>query len=158
MGSPRGTRGERAPRGKRALVETWLAGRGPAPVREEDLAELARGVAGSTSYLRRLLRESGAALAPMVEGVRQEDFAALERTLLALLGEYERGDRARQRAVRSLVIEAKDHARWAARRAKEDAAKKADKEEMVLWMLTWLENPGLFPQWVRLRRQALQAG
>ena len=22
----------------------------------------------------------------------------------------------------------------------------------VLWMLTWLENPPLFPQWVRLRR------
>jgi hypothetical protein len=24
---------------------------------------------------------------------------------------------------------------------------------MALWMLTWLENPPLFPQWVRLRRQ-----
>jgi hypothetical protein len=25
---------------------------------------------------------------------------------------------------------------------------------MALWILTWLENPPLFPQWVRLRREA----
>lgn len=37
----------------------------------------------SDSYLRRLPRASGVPLTPEVEGVRQEDFAALERTLLA---------------------------------------------------------------------------
>ena len=48
------------------------------------------------------------------------------------------------------MIEAKDHARWAAR----NPEKRAEKQEMALWMLTWLENPPLFPQWVKLRREA----
>jgi hypothetical protein len=50
------------------------------------------------------------------------------------------------------VIEAKEHARWAAR----NPDKRTEKLEMALWMLTWLENPPLFPQWVRLRRQTLK--
>lgn len=104
----------------------------------------------SGSYLRRLLRESGVPLAPLVEGVRQETFEALESSLLNLLKEYEGGDTAYRASIRRLVIEAKDHARWAARKSE----KRAQKEEMALWMLTWLENPPLFPQWVRLRRQA----
>jgi hypothetical protein len=142
------------PRGKRALVEQWLAARGAAVVEESDLEEL-RAVSGlSSGYLRRILRESGAPLAAMVEGVRQDDFASLERTLLALLEEYQRGDRARRQAVRRLVIEAKDHARWAARTSE----RKAEKEEMMLWMLTWLENPPLFPHWAALRRRVAEGG
>jgi hypothetical protein len=104
----------------------------------------------SGSYLRRLLRDSGIPLAPLVEGVRQEHFDALESSLLKLLEEYEISDIAGRTTVRRLVIEAKDHARWAARMPE----KRAEKEEMALWMLTWLENPPLFPQWVRLRRTA----
>jgi hypothetical protein len=71
---------------------------------------------------------------------------------LNLLQEYERGGTALRTSVRRLVIEAKDHARWAARKPE----RRTEKEEMALWMLTWLENPPLFPQWVRLRRQTLQ--
>ena len=97
----------------------------------------------SDGYLRRLLRASGAALQPLVEGVRQEDLASLERTLLALLGEE-------RKAARTLVIEAKDHAKWALK-------KHPEKEEMVLWMLTWLENPGIFPPWLAIRKEALRA-
>ena len=103
----------------------------------------------SGSYLRRLLRESGVPLAPLVEGVRQENFEALESSLLRFLQEYERADPAGRLSVRQVVIEAKEHARWAARVPE----KRAEKEEMALWMLTWLENPPLFPQWVKLRRQ-----
>jgi hypothetical protein len=87
----------------------------------------------------------------MVEGVRQDDFDALEHSLTMLLGEYERADRARRTEVRRRVIEAKDHARWAAR----TPAKRVQKEEMVLWMRTWLENPPLFPEWVQLRRRTM---
>jgi hypothetical protein len=94
----------------------------------------------SDSYLRRLLRESGAALHPLVEGVRQSGFEELERTLLALL-ECDRT------AARRLVIEAKDHAKLALRREPDPA-----REEMILWMLTWLENPEAFPIWVRLKK------
>jgi len=98
-------------------------------------------------------------LAPLVEGVRQESFDHLERTLQALHQEYLRalatGDRERQRACRQLVIEAKDHARWALRRAS-DPESKARRQEMIQWMLVWLENPEIFPQWLRLRKRVLE--
>ncbi|HWR52434.1 MAG TPA: hypothetical protein VN428_15085 [Bryobacteraceae bacterium] len=73
--------------------------------------------------------------------MRQSGFEELERTLAALV----ECDRA---AARRLVIEAKDHARLALRR-EPDAAR----EEMILWMLTWLENPEAFLIWVRLRKR-----
>jgi hypothetical protein len=111
----------------------------------------------SESYLRRLLRASGALLSPLVEGVRQDSFAELERTLLAIGREYAQaraaGDRDRARACRRLVILAKDHARWALRNSRTPPDKKARKEEMVLWMLTWLENPEAFPPWLTLRKK-----
>lgn len=106
------------------------------------------------SRLRKLLRESGVPLAPLVNGVRQEHFAALATTLLDLHGELAEartsGDRARESLCRMLVIEAKDHARWAAQRAG-DPAHRAEKEEMAAWMLVWLENPEIFPAWLRAR-------
>ncbi len=97
-------------------------------------------------------------MGPLVEGVRQESFDELARTLLALHAEHARaveaGDRERQTACRRLVIEAKDHARWAARRA-QDPRKRAEKEEMAAWMLVWLETPEAFPVWLDLRRKKL---
>jgi len=76
----------------------------------------------------------------MVEGVRQSNLGALELSLLALLVEYESGDAAHKRAVRKLVITARDHAKW------------THKAENLLWLTTWLENPPLFPVWARLRK------
>jgi hypothetical protein len=112
----------------------------------------------SESYLRHLLRSSGIPLVPLVGGVRQDSFEQLERTLLEIRAEYARaqaaGDRARSRACRRLVILAKDHARWALRSPKTSPEKKAEKEEMILWMLTWLENPAVFPTWLGLRKPA----
>jgi len=139
------------PRTKRADLRRWLERTRPAQIGEKEWAMLhveLGPISGST--LRRLLRESGVPLGPFVDGVRQETYDALEASLLSLLPEYEEGDMARRSAVRRLVIEAKEHARWAARIPE----KRAEKQEMALWMLTWLENPPLFPQWVRLRRQA----
>ncbi len=141
-----------APRGKRAELLRWIERVHPARIGEPEWDELRRELSPiSPGYLRKLLRESGVPLAPLIDGVRQETFDALEASLLRLLEEYELADRSRQAAVRRLVIEAKDHARWAAR----NPEKRAEKEEMVLWMLTWLENPPLFPQWVQLRRPRL---
>jgi hypothetical protein len=135
---------------KRERVERWLAEHAPERIGEAEWDALRAAVPVSEGYLRRLLRESGVPLSPLVEGVRQEDFDALERSLLVLLEEYERGGRERQAAVRRLVIQAKDHARWAARKPE----RREIREEMVLWMLTWLENPGVFREWVKLRRVA----
>jgi hypothetical protein len=127
--------------------------RGWTRIGEAEWEELRRGLAPvSESYLRKLVRDCGVAMAPMVSGVRQEAFDTLEASLLALLDEYERGDTVRRAAVRRLVITAKDHARFAARRS---AEKRVEKEEMAMWMRTWLENPAVFAQWVRLRRESL---
>jgi hypothetical protein len=119
-------------------------------VGETQFQELRRRLAPvSEGYLRRLLRESGLPLAPLVEGVRQGTLDELETSLLRLLDEYERSGPDRRTAVRRLVITGKDRARWAARREEFRIAK----EEMVLWMTTWLENPPVFRQWLVLRRQ-----
>jgi hypothetical protein len=101
----------------------------------------------SESYLRKLLRESGAPLSPLVEGVSLASFDTLERTLQALAGAYANG------AVhaRALVIDSKVRLRWAESRAP-DEAHRAEKREMLLWVLTWLENPVAFPVWLRLRK------
>jgi hypothetical protein len=104
----------------------------------------------SENYLRKLLRESAIELDPIIAGVRQSSFEELETSLEHLLVEYEGGDASRRAKVRSLVITAKDHARWAARRPEH----RERKEEMSLWMITWLENPGLFRDWLRLRKAA----
>jgi len=135
---------------KRDELRRWLDRQRPARIGEMEWAMLHVDLAPiSGSHLRRLLRESGVPLAPLVEGVRQETFEALESSLLSFLQEYERSDVAGRMSVRQVVIEAKEHARWAAR----NPAKRAEKEEMALWMLTWLENPPLFPAWVKLRKQ-----
>ena len=95
-------------------------------------------------------------LSPVVEGVNQGSFEDLARTLVALAGEYEGADTARRKSLRDAVITAKDHARFAVQRAAGE--KKEDKEEMLLWMRTWLENPLLFPSWVALRLRTVCSG
>jgi hypothetical protein len=139
------------PRGKRLELAHWLEREKPEAIGERAWDELRTSLAPvSESHLRHLLRDTGIPLAPLVDGVRQESLDTLESSLLKLLNEYESADRDRRVLVRRLIIEAKDHARWAAR----DEQKQAEKEEMILWMTTWLENPPLFRDWVRLRRAA----
>lgn len=89
----------------------------------------------SPTYLRHLLRASHVPLTPEVEGVRQENFAELERTLLA--------------ATRAAVLEARRHAQFALRSPNVD---RPVKQEMLEWMRVWLETPEAFPVWVNLRR------
>jgi hypothetical protein len=130
------------PSTKRARLAEWIASQNPSRVGKNEFAQLAALLSPiSENYLRKLLRDSGAPLTPMVEGVRQSNLGTLELSLLALLGEYNSGDAAQRLAVRKLVITARDHAKW------------TNKEEHVLWLTTWLENPPLFPAWSRLRRE-----
>lgn len=129
------------PSTKRAKLAEWIGRNSPSSISPEHFEQLKHDLNPiSESYLRKLLRDTGVPLAPMVDGVRQSNLDDLERTLLALLAEYEGGDAAHRQAVRRLVITAKDHAQW--RR----------KEENLLWLRTWLENPPLFPAWAKLRK------
>jgi len=142
-------------RGKAAELRRWLEEQRPARIGEAEFALLRTALSPvSEGYLRKLVRECGVPLDPMVEGVRQGTFEELETSLLELLDEYEQGDAARRMAVRRLVITAKDHARLAAR----NPAKRAEKEEMILWLTTWLENPPVFREWVRIRRSLGSSG
>jgi hypothetical protein len=130
------------PSTKRASLSEWIEREKPPLIGLEEFKRLTEELKPvSESYVRKLLRDSGVPLAPMVEGVRQSNLGALELSLLALLVEYESGDAAHKRAVRKLVITARDHAKW------------THKEENLLWLTTWLENPPLFPAWARLRRE-----
>lgn len=138
--------------GKRGAVAEYVAARGGQTITEEDWKILLERLAPvSETYLRELLRASGAPLDPLVEGVRQSSIEELERTLVGLQYEYERataaGNAARARLCREAVIRAKDHARWAARRGT------TGKQEMIAWMLTWLENPPVFSAWVAMRKR-----
>jgi hypothetical protein len=153
-------------RSKRAELRDWLSQTRPPVISEAEFAELFRSLAPiSESYLRKLLRDSGVPLTPMITGVHQANLEELESSLLALLDEYERGDPPRRAAVRRLVITAKDHARWASRRAQPaspgspaDPASHqpgSSKAEVILWMITWLENPPVFREWIRLRKLQL---
>lgn len=125
-------------------VGEWLAQAGITSIGFEQFRQLCDAFPEiQESILRKLVRETELPLAPLVEGVRQEDFQSLGRTLIALQHEYlEGGERAR--AARALVLTAKVHAGFAAR-------KKPEKTEMIQWMLVWLENPGLFETWYTLR-------
>jgi hypothetical protein len=129
------------PSTKRAKLAEWIERQQPSFIGLEEFERLKKELSPiSESYLRKLLRDSKRPLAPIVEGVRQSNMGELELSLLALLAEYESGDAAHRMAVRKLVITAKDHARW------------RGKEENVLWLTTWLENPPLFPAWARLKK------
>jgi len=115
----------------------------------------------SERYLRNLLRNAGIPMDPLVEGVRQDSFEHLERTMLALGEELalarRSGRREREELCRRVVIVAKDHARLAARRLERSPGARADKEEMIAWMRVWLENPEVFPIWLALRKRKLEA-
>jgi hypothetical protein len=61
-----------------------------------------------------------------------------------------------QRYCRDQVITAKDRARWASRNPKVDEPTRGMKAEMLDWMLVWLDDPAMFPEWVQLRRNILE--
>jgi hypothetical protein len=138
----------------RQNVLAWLAERDPSVVDERLLDGLrAAFPKASERILHHALLESGRRLAPLVEGVNQHSFDDLERTLITLADEYAASDPERRKRIRALVITARTHASFVARGAKVAGEKRSEKLEMGLWMMTWLENPPLFPIWVRLRRR-----
>lgn len=84
----------------------WLANQQTAHVDTALLERLQDAFPGATEHsVRAVLQGSGLELAPMVEGVRQDTFAHLRRTLTALAAEYEGADRAVRQRVRRMVID-----------------------------------------------------
>lgn len=142
---------------KREHLREFVEGRSIQRIDESELDELRSELAPvSDSHLRRLVRDSGIPLAPLVEGVRQDSFEHLERTLRALAGIYESSDRAGRTRARAAVLQAKERAGWVVRSPKTQARKKAEREEMIEWMRVWLDSPEVFAGWVELRKKLLQ--
>jgi hypothetical protein len=116
----------------------------------------------SESYLRDLLRETGIPFEQPYAGVRQHTLQELEQSLRELEQVYadamSTGHRERARYARRQVIAAKDRARFLADNPRTAPDKQAQKEEMVRWMLVWLENPEVFPAWVEARKRTLEGG
>ena len=132
---------------KRARLEAHLAELQPAIVDEQVWSELQRRLAPiSNSYLRELLLASGVPVSPVVEGVRQDSLENAERTLLALAAAYTGAGPQDRRRIRVAVIESKDRLRWSLKQPN------PEKDEILLWMMTWLENPEVFPIWLALRK------
>jgi len=139
-------------------LREYLAARPVAAIGEAEWRELSRELAPvSESYLRELLRDTGLPFAQPYAGIHQTSFAELERTLREMLEVYTEamraGDWRRARYCRRQVIAAKDRARFTARSSKTSPEKRAQKDEMVQWMLVWLENPEVFPAWVDIRKR-----
>jgi hypothetical protein len=137
-------------------LREWIAAERPAAINEvvwRDL--LTRFAPVSESYLRDLLRDTGLPFEQPWAGVRQHTFEELEASLREILRVYEEatanGDRERARYCRRQVIAAKDRAKFASK-------KKPEKDEMVEWMMVWLENPAVFPAWVGVRKERAGGG
>src|ERR1700704_6923503 len=96
---------------KRKRMESLLDADGVRFIDEAVWERIAGALAPvSQNYLRKLVRSTGLAMSPLVEGVCQKSFAELERTLVALQQEYELSAPERRRRIRAEVISAKDHA------------------------------------------------
>jgi len=140
----------------------YLASRQPARITEAVWLEARAHLAPvSGSYLRDLLQTTGIPVDQPWAGIRQHTFEELESSLREMLEVYRAsqtaGDRERARHARRQVIAAKDRAKFAARNPRSNREKRAQKEEMVQWMLVWLENAEVFPAWVEARRRRWQA-
>lgn len=138
-------------------MQEWLAARQITRIEEATRDEMARDLAAAPDRLRIAFRQLDLPLAPLVEGVRQDSFSHLERTLLQLAALYEQSAPAQQRSIRALVITARQHACWALRSSRATPQARSEKQEMELWMHTWLENPTLFATWLPLRKRAIAA-
>lgn len=116
----------------------------------------------SESYLRDLLRQTELPFEQPCAGIRQHTFEELEQSLVEMLEIYREatavGNRDRARYCRRQVIGAKDRARFLVNDPRTSPEKKALKEEMVAWMLVWLENPEVFPAWVEVRKRTMASG
>ncbi len=139
-------------------LRDYLAAHETAGITEAVWQELLRTLAPvSESYLRDLLRATGLPFEQPYAGVRQHTFEELEESLREIGMVYAEavsaGNRERARYCRRQVIAAKDRAKFLARNRRIPPEKKREKEEMVQWMLVWLENPAVFPAWVEARKR-----
>jgi len=102
------------------------------------------------------IRDAGIPIEQPWRGVLQHTLEELESSLLELSEIYAQRTDLR-RYCRDQVIAAKDRARWVSRSSRTEEEKGRLKEEMVEWMLVWLDDPAMFASWAATRRARLNA-
>jgi hypothetical protein len=74
------------------------------------------------------------------------------------IGELEklriREDPAEAQSVRSMAIEARERAKRHARRTTLSQRQRAEQNEIAEWLGVWIKTPGLFEDWLELRRRS----
>ena len=143
-------------------LREYLAAEQPSAITEAVWQDIMLRLAPvSDSYVRDLLRATNLPFEQPYAGVRQHSLEELEQSLCQMERVYAQamaeGNPERARYCRRQVIAAKDRARFLANNPATAPEKKAEKEEMVRWMLVWLENPEVFPAWVDARKKAMEA-
>ncbi|MGI8991260.1 MAG: hypothetical protein ACR2I2_16980 [Bryobacteraceae bacterium] len=141
--------------GRRQIVRDYLSARRWTAIGREEWTELRRDLPSiAENFLREALRESGIEVAQPYRGIRRKSLDDLETSLLDMQRVYANAPELSP-ICRKIVIQAKDRARFAARNPKIDASQRELKEEMLRWMLVWLDDPSMFQPWVRLRKKQL---
>ena len=138
---------------RKARLQTILRQRAPERITEALFREMETTLAPvSRSYLRELLKTMDLPLDPWVRGVSLHSPDDLRHSLLAFAKLYiTTEDRTRQRELRADVIEAKTRLRALISKTIESALR-AERESMLVEVMTWLENPGIFDLWVKLKK------
>ncbi len=147
----------------RQRLREYLETKHPPAITESVWRDLLERLAPvSESYLRDLIRATGLPFDQPFAGVQQHTLEGLEASLRDMLAVFTEaaaaGNRDRARYCRRQVIAAKDRAKFLAKNPGTAAERRAIKQEMVQWMLVWLENPAVFPAWVEARKRVLESG
>lgn len=165
-----------APRGRpsiKSLVSDYLAAERPKRIHAAELDALAdyvrktldREKPVSRSYLLHLLGDTETPISRSLGGlppglrhrVHFRDPGQAAASLLDLQDEYalarRNGDKTRAADCRRAVLLAKDRLKQHLRRRNLSEAQQREKQELLAWFLTWLENPGLFRDWLAIRQE-----
>ena len=156
----------------RGLIHAFLEERRPARIGANEweslIARVAHGVGDARRinprYVLEVLHETELEIDRSLGGlprdlrgrVHSKNAEVAAESLLAMCAEYaqarEAGDRARAEDVRRAVRQAKDRVRLTLRRKNLRDDTRREKQELLEWFLVWLENPGVFPAWLAVRR------
>lgn len=105
----------------------------------------------SESTIRGALGELALTVAQPFAGVGTKTLEELEASLIAMAEAYATAPA----ECRAVVIAAKDRARFASLNGNAAPEKRAQKGEMVEWMLIWLGDPAMFEPWAYLRKSKI---
>lgn len=129
---------------KKQRVLDFAEARGWTRIGESEWDELRRAMPDVSVSA---IQQSGLPIDAPWCGVHQHTFEDLEKSLSEFSAIYESRPDLRQ-FTRQQVIAAKDRAKFLAARNTADAETRTRKAAMAEWMLIWLGDPALFPNWL----------